>query len=1148
MDAQRALPALFVVVLWVAPAALGQTTYYVNGTCGDDAWAGTDPNCVAPNGPFATIQAGIDAATHGDTVIVADGVYTGPGNWELDFLGKAITLKSENGPNNCRIHAHDDVNDTPHPIAKFVSGEDPNTVVEGINFSNGRFDQPVAGFQAGGLTCVGTSPTIRNCKFTGNARTFEPTSRAGAVFCSSANPLLEDCVFQQNLGSSNSVMYCEDSSPLVQDCVLDYNGSDTTGQVIGIGGASSAPLFTRCEFLPQNLKNQGFVARINNGGTATFDECVFDSDFHRQLIAEDGTTVTLRDSLFQRAAAFESAVRIDDGLVSGCVFREAYNESNNGGALGITGTATVVDCLITANISGSGAGLWVHSGANVTIERSGIVGNVTMGNGGGLVVAHLSTCVLRNSVVADNIADFFGISGTGGGIWVNNTADFTIENSTIANNFAFGSGGGIFGPVTIRNSIVWGNVPDQHDHFSILVTYSDYQGGITGTGNINVDPLFLVAEDGDYHISTASPCVNAGDPNYVADPNELDYEGDPRVIGGSVDMGADETDPNSPCIALSPQSFTFMADQGGPNPATQQIDISNACGATLNWTISSDCSWLTPSPTSGSALPAEADAVTLSVDTTGVPGGVQTCQLTIEDPSAVNSPRTIVVTLRLSGTLRVPSEYATIQEAVDAAFDGNEILIADGTYTGPANRNILISGKYIEIRSENGPAGCRINCNGNGGAFNVIDVTSGETVIEGVTIQNGTSSSGRGGGIFCDGAPLTIRNCVVTNCSAPNGGGGIHAANAEVHILDSEIINNSSTHGAGGLNIAQGTGSSIEDCRIAGNIGKGAGGAFVRDAIVARCIIENNMSTDAGPGGLEQREANVEDTVIQNNTCAMGSTGAGGYHCNVGVAGNAIRGCTIRGNQGGRTGGMTLTGPVVVERTEITENTGTDSGGGVRIDEGDPSFIACEISKNTAPDGGGVYVNSSGSNVSFLGCTIADNSDHGIFLDGLVTVDNAIVWGNGPAAFENDTALNLQVNWSDVQGGVAGTGNMDTNPLFVSALAGNYHLRSTSPCIDGGDPSYVTDPNDLDIDGDPRVVNGRIDMGADEWNAVLMADFDGDGDVDLADFATFTQCFGGSFNPPAATCPAGVDADLDNDGDVDLADFALFTQQFTGAS
>jgi hypothetical protein len=63
----------------------------------------------------------------------------------------------------------------------------------------------------------------------------------------------------------------------------------------------------------------------------------------------------------------------------------------------------------------------------------------------------------------------------------------------------------------------------------------------------------------------------------------------------------------------------------------------------------------------------------------------------------------------------------------------------------------------------------------------------------------------------------------------------------------------------------------------------------------------------------------------------------------------------------------------------------------------------------------------------------------------------------------------------------------------------------------------------------------------------LLGDFDGDGDVDLSDFAIFAQCFAGADNPPAAGCPGGVDADLDGDGDVDLSDFSVFAQNFTGA-
>jgi hypothetical protein len=144
------------------------------------------------------------------------------------------------------------------------------------------------------------------------------------------------------------------------------------------------------------------------------------------------------------------------------------------------------------------------------------------------------------------------ISGNNGNGIYRASSSPTIINSTISGNSTEFNGGGIFcygySFPTFINSILWGNIARIAGneiylarHSSIDITYSDIQGGYNGIGNIDVDPLFVDPNNGDYHIKFRSPCIDAGT---TSGAPEHDIDDDPRLssVGGDnmPDIGADE--------------------------------------------------------------------------------------------------------------------------------------------------------------------------------------------------------------------------------------------------------------------------------------------------------------------------------------------------------------------------------------------------------------------------------------------------------------------------------------------------------------------------------------------------------------------------------------------------------------------------------
>jgi len=154
---------------------------------------------VAPDGSadFTTIQAAINAADPCDTVLVADGTYTGTGNRDIDFLGKAITVRSENGPTNCIINC-DGSESEPHRAFIFSSGEGPNSMVEGFTITGGYADL------GGGIKCTESAPIIINCVFRNNWATQGGGIELYAPMGNTYYTEIVNCTFSNNAAEPNS--------------------------------------------------------------------------------------------------------------------------------------------------------------------------------------------------------------------------------------------------------------------------------------------------------------------------------------------------------------------------------------------------------------------------------------------------------------------------------------------------------------------------------------------------------------------------------------------------------------------------------------------------------------------------------------------------------------------------------------------------------------------------------------------------------------------------------------------------------------------------------------------------------------------------------------------------------------------------------
>jgi hypothetical protein len=206
----RTLAADFLIVALLSiPSTCFSATYYVP----DD---------------FFTIQAALDGAINGDTIVVRDGVRTGAGNRNLDFRGKGITLRSKNGPENCIIDCRKKGRGF-----YFHTGESTDSVVDGFTIVRGSSTN-----RGGAFCCINSSPTIINCRIAHNSvyGGMGSSGYGGGIYCDGSFAVIRECLISRNRAEIGGGICCFDSFPIISNCTITENRAEYAGESAAGGG------------------------------------------------------------------------------------------------------------------------------------------------------------------------------------------------------------------------------------------------------------------------------------------------------------------------------------------------------------------------------------------------------------------------------------------------------------------------------------------------------------------------------------------------------------------------------------------------------------------------------------------------------------------------------------------------------------------------------------------------------------------------------------------------------------------------------------------------------------------------------------------------------------------------------------------------
>ena len=804
---------------------------------------------------------------------------------------------------------------------------------------------------------------------------------------------------------------------------------------------------------------------------------------------------------------FDASPAIANGSISG-----NYAHRDGGGiACRSAASPAITRCSIRANIARhNGGGIACKSDSAPLVETCAISGNSTVHSDGAGIFCDgafptISNCMITGNAAGESTPHM--ATEDGGGIYCWNSSP-VITNCTFSENMANRGGGGIYlgGPQspgsspTITNCILWGDVsglgpPEIYRTFgSPIITYSDIQGGgWAGTGNIVAYPYFVGG--GDFHLAEGSPCIDAG-------KTGLSYRDGcfpPSMGTGYSDMGA----------YGGPGACDWCGDRDGDG-----YD-SAACGGV-------DCDDNDPAihPGAGESCDGrdtDCDGVTPDDEADEDRDGWMLCEGECEDLDPDVNPG--VEEICDGFDWDCSGDPLDRDADRDGFIDGDPACMGDDcddddpqTFPGAPE---LCDGRDNDC--DGLVPGDEIDGDGDGWPLCADCDDIDPAVSPGAVEGSGAGNCDDGRDNDCDGLADTDPECgIVIHVPADQASiqAGIDAASKGILVLvtPGTYFENIDFHGkAVALRSEAGPSETVIDGGQAGSVVVFSSGE-TKDSVIEGFTIRNGLASvdpyiTGHGGGIHCHESSPTIAgcrIVDNKINSMSGSG-GGIYCN--QASPLITDCTISDNyvdgaDSAYGGGISCSSSTTIRNCTISGNIVTAfyssfyiSTGGAGIDcGGSPTIENCIITGNRGGQVGAGIRCTSGSTATITNCTISENAtSEGPYMNGIgggiaswaasPTITNCIVWGNeAPISPEIHVVEEYQewvgtptVTYSDVLGGWSGEGNIDANPLFIGA--GDYHLRTDSPCIDAGIEAGL----DIDIDEDTRPYGAGFDLGADEY-------------------------------------------------------------------